>query len=111
MCKVLLIDSERRPLDPIYSAQARQLLRKKKAAIFRQFPFTLILKESRTNSPVSPLRLKLDPGAKTTGIALVNDSTGEVVFASKLKHRGLAIREALTSRRKLRRSRRARQTR
>ena len=82
-----------------------------KAAVFRQFPFTIILKESRPDSPVSPLRLKIDPGAKFTGMALVNDSTGEVVFAAELKHRGFAIRESLTSRRQLRRGRRARKTR
>jgi len=69
------------------------------------------LKESRPDLPVSPLRLKIDPGAKFTGMALVNDSTGEVVFASELKHRGFVIRDALTSRRQLRRSRRARKTR
>ncbi|MBW4480024.1 MAG: HNH endonuclease [Tolypothrix brevis GSE-NOS-MK-07-07A] len=111
MSKVFVIDSQKRPLDPIHSAQARQLLRNKKAAIFRHFPFTLILKESRIETPVSPLRLKIDPGAKTTGIALVNDITGEVVFAAELKHRGFAIRDALTSRRQLRRARRARKTR
>ena len=111
MSKIFVIDTDKRPLDPIHSAQARQFLKNKKAAIFRQFPFTIILKESRPDSPVSPLRLKLDPGAKTTGMALVNDSTGEVVFAAELKHRGFAIRDALTSRRQLRRSRRARKTR
>ncbi|MEH2201991.1 RNA-guided endonuclease IscB [Nostoc sp.] len=111
MSKVFLIDSEKRPLDPIHSAQARQLLRNKKAAIYRQFPFTLILNESRPHFPVSPLRLKIDPGAMFSGLALVNDSTGEVVFAAELKHRGFAIRDALTSRRQLRRSRRARKTR
>jgi hypothetical protein len=35
-------------------------------------------------------------------MALVNDSTGEVVFAAELKHRGFVIRDALTSRRQLR---------
>ena len=111
MSKVFVLDTKKRPLDPIHSAQARQLLRNKKAAIFRQFPFTIILKESRPDLPVSPLRLKIDPGAKFTGMALVNDSNGEVVFAAELKHRGFAIRDALTSRRQLRRSRRARKTR
>ncbi|NJN06847.1 MAG: HNH endonuclease [Richelia sp. RM2_1_2] len=111
MSKVFVIDSEKRQLDPMHSAQARQLLRNKKAAVFRRFPFTIILKESKPESPVSPLRLKLDPGAKTTGIALVNDSTGEIVFAAELKHRGFAIRDALTSRRQLRRGRRNRKTR
>ncbi|MDJ0674334.1 MAG: RNA-guided endonuclease IscB [Calothrix sp. MO_167.B42] len=111
MSKVFVIDSQKRPATPIHPAQARQLLRNKKAAVFRRFPFTLILKEIRPESPVSPLRLKIDPGAKCTGMALVNDSTGEVVFAAELKHRGFAIRDALTSRRQLRRSRRNRKTR
>ena len=111
MCKILVIDQEKRPLNPIHPAQARQLLSHKKAAIFRRFPFTLILKESHPDATVSELRLKIDPGAKHTGIALVNDITGEVVFAAELKHRGFAIRDALTSRRQLRRSRRNRKTR
>ncbi|WP_341733098.1 RNA-guided endonuclease IscB [Microcoleus sp. EPA2] len=111
MCKVFVLDTEKQPLDPIHSAQARQLLRNGKAAIFKRFPFTIILKELRRDSTVSQLRLKIDPGAKTTGIAIVNDITGEVVFAAELKHRGLAIRDALTSRRQLRRSRRNRKTR
>ncbi|MDD1468583.1 RNA-guided endonuclease IscB [Dolichospermum sp. ST_sed5] len=111
MSKVFLIDAKKKPLNPIHPAQARQLLRNKKAAIFRRFPFVLILKESCQDPIISPLRLKIDPGAKTTGIALVNDTTGEIVFAAELKHRGFAIRDALTSRRQLRRSRRARKTR
>ncbi len=111
MSKVLVIDQRKRPLDPVHPAQARQLLRSKKAAIYRQFPFTLILKESRTGTPVLPLRLKIDPGAKVTGIGLVNDSSALVVFVAELKHRGFAIRDALTSRRQLRRGRRARKTR
>jgi 5-methylcytosine-specific restriction endonuclease McrA len=111
MSKTLVLNTQKRPLDPIHPAQARQLLRNKKAAVFRRFPFTLILKESRPDSPVSPLRLKIDPGAKFTGIALVNDITGELVFAAELKHRGFAIRDALISRRQLRRGRRSRKTR
>jgi hypothetical protein len=66
MSKVFVLDTKKRPLDPIHSAQARQLLRNKKAAIFRQFPFTIILKKSRPDSPVSSLRLHIDPGAKFT---------------------------------------------
>jgi 5-methylcytosine-specific restriction endonuclease McrA len=103
MSKVFVIDTNKRPLNPIHPAQARQLLRNGKAAVFKRFPFT--------DAPVEFLRIKVDPGAKTTGIAIVNDSTGEVVFAAEIKHRGFAIRESLTSRRQLRRSRRNRKTR
>ena len=111
MSKVFVIDTDKRPLDPIHAAQARQLLRNGKAAVFRRFPFTLILKESRPEAPVQPLRIKIDPGAKYTGIAIVNDSTGEVVFAAELQHRGFAIKESLRSRKQLRRGRRNRKTR
>jgi 5-methylcytosine-specific restriction endonuclease McrA len=111
MSKIFLIDTNFRQLEPIHPAQARQLLRNEKAAIYRKYPFTLILKESKPDTPVSPLRLKIDPGAKFTGIALVDDNSGDVVFAAELQHRGFAIRDSLTSRRQLRRSRRNRKTR
>ncbi|MBW4631348.1 MAG: RRXRR domain-containing protein [Iphinoe sp. HA4291-MV1] len=61
MSKIFVIDSEKRPLNPIHPAQARQLLRNKKAAVFKRFPFTLILKEYVGDSTVLPLRLKIDP--------------------------------------------------
>jgi 5-methylcytosine-specific restriction endonuclease McrA len=111
MSKIFLLDTNKKTLNPIHPAQARQLLKNKKAAIFKRFPFTLILKEASSNVEVQPLRIKIDPGAKNTGFALVNDATGEVVFAAELQHRGFQIRDALTSRRQLRRGRRNRKTR
>ena len=111
MSKVFVIDTNKKPQDPIHPAQARQLLKNGKAAIFRRFPFTLILKESPPDTDAQPLRIKIDPGAKTTGIAIVSDSTGEVVFAAELQHRGFAIKESLLSRKQLRRGRRNRKTR
>lgn len=111
MSKVFLIDTNYKPLEPIHPAKARQFLKIGKAAIYKQFPFTLILKKSGTEAQIQPLRLKIDPGAKFTGIALVDDNSGDVVWAAQLQHRGFAIRDSLTSRRQLRRSRRNRKTR
>ena len=110
MSKVFVLDTNKRPLNPVHSGQARRLLNQGEAAIFRRYPFTIILKKEVDN-PVNGLRVKIDPGAKTTGLAVVNDQTGEVIWAAELTHRGFAIRESLTSRRQLRRSRRNRQTR
>ena len=45
MSKVFLIDTNQNPLNPIHPAQARQLLKNQKAAVFRTYPFTLILKD------------------------------------------------------------------
>jgi 5-methylcytosine-specific restriction endonuclease McrA len=44
-------------------------------------------------------------------LAVVNDATGEVVFAAEIEHRGEAVKTALLKRRQIRRSRRARKTR
>src|SRR6185437_4690049 len=48
---------------------------------------------------------------KTTGLALVNDASGEVVWAAELTHRGQQVRKRLTDRHAVRRSRRQRKTR
>jgi 5-methylcytosine-specific restriction endonuclease McrA len=58
-----------------------------------------------------PLRLKIDPGSKTTGLAAVNDATGQVVWAAELSHRSQQVKERLDQRRSRRRSRRSRHTR
>jgi 5-methylcytosine-specific restriction endonuclease McrA len=106
---VFVLDTERRPLTPCRPAQARRMLRDGKAAVLRRFPFTLILKEARPDAEVKPLTVKIDPGAKVTGLALVDAS--RVLFAAELTHRGSAIKSALEERRMYRRNRRARKTR
>jgi 5-methylcytosine-specific restriction endonuclease McrA len=71
-------------------------------------PFTIILKAALLTADPAPLRIKLDPGSRTTGLAVVNDATGAVVWAAELQHRGSAIKRALAARRWVRRNRRAR---
>jgi 5-methylcytosine-specific restriction endonuclease McrA len=89
------------------------LLRERKAAALRRYPFTIILK-SRTDGDLQPIELKADPGSKVTGVALVADYAkrgNTVVWAMDLQHRGQAIKDALDSRRGIRRGRRNRKTR
>jgi hypothetical protein len=89
------------------------LLRDKRAAVLRKYPFTIILKD-RENGVTQSIEFKADPGSKITGIALVADfaTRGKtVIFATELYHRGHAIKESLDSRRAIRRSRRNRKTR
>jgi 5-methylcytosine-specific restriction endonuclease McrA len=110
MSQVLVIDQERRPCNPVPPGRARYLLNQGRAAVFRRYPFTIILKKPSTEEP-RPLRLRIDPGSKTTGLAVVNDATGQVVWAAEMIHRGQQIRDALLARRAVRRSRRQRHTR
>src|SRR6266487_3105655 len=111
MSRVLVVDAQRQPLHPCTPARARLLLKQRKAAVLRRFPFVLILKETRPETLGQELRVKIDPGSKTTGLAIVNETTGEVLWAAELTHRGEEVREALTKRRAARRSRRSRRTR
>lgn len=106
---VFLIDTNKQSLNPIPPARARNLLSKGKAAVFRLFPFTLILKKAVENRTLKPLTLKLDPGSKFTGIALLDGE--EVIWVAELQHRGQQIKSSLASRRALRCGRRSRQTR
>jgi 5-methylcytosine-specific restriction endonuclease McrA len=112
MQRVLVLDINKQPLMPCHPARARQLLREGKAVVYRRAPFTIILRE-RAGGETQPVELKLDPGSKTTGIAMV--VTGQrgrrVVWAAELHHRGERIRKALADRRAVRRSRRQRKTR
>lgn len=88
MQRVFVVDAERRPFMPCRPAQARLLLRQGKAAVLRRFPYTIILKEAKPDAVVEPLRVKIDPGSKTTGMAVVNEASREVVFAAEMEHRG-----------------------
>ena len=107
---VFVLDSAKRPMTPCRPAQARRMLRDGKAAVFRRFPFTLILKETKPAAVVKPLSAKIDPGSRFTGIALT-DRRGRVLFAAELQHRGQSIKAALQERRAHRRNRRSRKTR
>ncbi len=90
MSKVFVLNAHKQPLSPVSPARARILLTKGKAAVYRSSPFTLILRQVTQAAVPVPLRIKIDPGAKVTGLALVNDTTGEVVWAAELAHRGFA---------------------
>lgn len=67
----------------------------------------------RADGDLQRIELRVDPGSKTTGLALVTEFKrgSRVIFGANLSHRSQAVRDALKSRRCLRRLRRARNTR
>ena len=110
MQHVFVVDTDRKPCNPVDPGKARILLSQGKAAVLRRFPFTIVLKAVSTEA-VRPYRLKFDPGSKQTGVALVDEDSSTVVFAMEIIHRGWAISKALKARSSIRRSRRNRHTR
>ncbi len=105
---IFVLDTNHIPLTPCKPSMAHKLLTAGKVAVFRRFPFTIILKK-RVTATIESITLKLDPGSKTTGIALLQSE--KVIFGAELTHRGQAIKASLESRRSLRRGRRSRHTR
>ena len=113
MQRALVVSSDKQQLMPCHPARARQLLKQGKAAVYRRYPFTIIMK-NRASGDRQPVQLKLDPGSKVTGVALVAEFAKRgkvVVFSMELQHRGQAIKDDLMSRRAIRRGRRTRKTR
>jgi 5-methylcytosine-specific restriction endonuclease McrA len=95
---------------PCSEKRARLLLERGRAVAVRRYPFTIRLKD-RVGGATQGVRIKLDPGSKTTGIALVADADGnkpaKVLALFELQHRGKQISERLTARRAFRRRRRS----
>lgn len=116
---VLVLDRSGKPLMPCSEKRARLLLARDRARVHRVLPFVIrLVDRTQSDCALQPLRIKLDPGSKTTGLALVrenetiNPATGEiqreaaVLNLFELVHRGRQISEALTARRQMRRRRR-----
>jgi 5-methylcytosine-specific restriction endonuclease McrA len=105
---VFVQDTNHRVLSPCHASVAKRLMDSGRAARWKQYPFTIILKKE-VNDPIEPCTLKIDPGSKTTEFAILQGN--QVIFGAELTHRGQAIKQSLESRRALRRGRRARHTR
>ncbi|WP_434475185.1 RNA-guided endonuclease IscB [Fervidobacterium islandicum] len=93
--------------------KARKTVSRGRAVVHKMHPFTIRLKDRTVQqSQLQPLRLKLDPGAKTTGVAVLREDgdVAETVFLCEIHHK-TDIKQKLDARCAVRRSRRNRKTR
>lgn len=110
--RVFVLDKNLKPLDHCHRARARELLNIGRAKVFKRYPFTIVLQDRTVeDSVIHPHRIKIDPGSKTSGIAVVQEETGRVTTALEISHRGQQIKDSLLARRSLRSGRRNRKTR
>lgn len=116
--RVFVLDKKKQPLMPCHPARARELLRKGKAVVHRVVHFTIRLKD-RVGGDTQPVRVCVDPGSKTTGLAVVREAPSPtglendgpvrfVLFKAELTHRGAVIRKQMEQRKGYRRGRRSR---
>src|SRR6266566_9993676 len=110
---VFVLDKHKKPLMPCTPKKARLLLSRGRAVVHRRYPFVIRLKDRRVEESVmQPLVLKIDPGARTSGMAVVRvEATpqGEVhhgVHLAEVRHRGEQVHAAMGTRARARRRRR-----
>lgn len=110
---VFVLDRDHQPLMPCTPKRARLLLARKRAVVHQLMPFVIRLKDRQVQESVlQPVVLKLDPGSKTTGMALVREEDSPEglrhhgLHLAELAHRGQAVHEALRQRAQQRRRRR-----
>lgn len=111
---VFVLDRRKRPLMPCSQKRATLLLERGRARVDRVYPFTIrLVDRTQEDCAFQPIRLKIDPGSKTTGIALLREGpeSNAALHLAEIHHRGQRIRDALQSRAALRRNRRSRKTR
>ncbi|MFW9997155.1 MAG: RNA-guided endonuclease IscB [Candidatus Odinarchaeota archaeon] len=113
---VFVLDRKKRPLMPCSEKRARLLLERGRAVIHCMSPFTVRLKDRLLEeSQLQPLRLKIDPGARISGLAVLRQDNkiadGSVLAWAGEIHHGTDIKDLLDKRRNVRRSRRGRKTR
>ena len=104
---------EGEPLMPTHPARARKLMRKGRAVPhhIKDIFGVRLLDRTRAESNVQEIGINIDPGSKTTGIAVVTDNEDgqrTVLAALEIKHRAFTIKSTLAKRRAYRRTRRAR---
>ena len=107
---VFVLDKSKKPLNMISHAKARILLKNRLAVVHKIYPFTIRLRDNSCVGRDKTYTVKLDPGSRTTGVAIVDDKDS-VVMLAEIEHRGHLIKKDLASRRMIRRSRRNRKTR
>ncbi|MBM7454684.1 5-methylcytosine-specific restriction endonuclease McrA [Oceanisphaera litoralis] len=96
---------------PCSEKRARLLLSRGRAVVVSQVPFAIRLKD-RVDGERQPLRVKFDPGSKTSGVAVVREAVDNrkvltVLMLMELVHRGAQIKKALQQRAGHRRRRRS----
>ncbi|TSI12470.1 RNA-guided endonuclease IscB [Brevibacterium aurantiacum] len=119
--RVFVLDKRKKPLDPTSPARARELLKKGRARVHKMMPFTIrLIDRIVADSVVHDHTIGIDPGSRTTGIAVaretrtVDEATGEIttdrqaVSLVELVHRGPQIKKKLQQRAGYRRGRRSR---
>ena len=109
---VFTLDKRGKPMMPVKPEKARKLLDEGRAVVHKMYPFTIRIKDRISDGMVfQRIILKIDPGSRHTGIAVVRrdeNNIDHVLFMMQINHRGDIIRKNMEKRKNARRGRRSR---
>ncbi|MCX6990265.1 MAG: RRXRR domain-containing protein, partial [Chlamydiae bacterium] len=80
---VFVLDKRKNPLMPASEKRARLLLQRRRAVVIKMYPFTIRLKD-RVGGELQPIRIKIDPGSRATGVAVVKELKEENTITSQV---------------------------
>ena len=81
---VFVLDKRKKPLMPCSEKRARKLLVSGRAHVHRLVPFVIRLVDLEVSGcVVQPVRIKLDPGSRFTGMAVVRETNSIDVAAGE----------------------------
>ena len=112
--RVFVLSKDGRPLMPCHAARARELLSKGKVVVVRRYPFVIRLKHNPVEAKTQSVGIKIDPGAKTSGLGIVRitpETAHHVLHLAEVTHRGEIIKAKMKLRKGYRGNRRSRKTR
>ena len=109
---VITLDKRKDPVGFTTERRARILIERGEACVHRYYPYTIILKnaDAKKMEIKDTYRIKIDPGAKDTGIAVIREQDNSVMLYLQVEHRGDAVRSNLETRFGARHNRRQRET-
>ena len=105
---VFVLAPDKKPLMPTTPRRARMWLKQKLARIVNRTPFTIQLCFEPSSRHTQHVKVGVDTGSKTVGVAAVTDS--QVLYQAEISLR-TGIKRSLDQRRQYRRNRRNRKTR
>src|SRR5438067_13940432 len=99
---VPVLDKHKKPLMPCTEKRARLLLQRGRAVVHRRVPFIIRLKDrTQEQSTLQPVALKLDPGSRATGMAIVREEETEAgtvnlaLHLAELEPRGQVVHQPM----------------
>ena len=111
---VFVLDRHKKSLMPCSEKRARLLLKRQRAVVDKILPFTIRIKDRVAEEcNIQQVRVKIDPGAKETGISVITDCSDRKVFCLYLAeiHHRTDIKSKIDTKRAVRKSKRGRKTR